>query len=170
MVDMRLRFVRYLAGALTDEETDAIVDRVLVPIGIASRTGDRRAITLRALSSSQLWAAPRLSNRPVTRAGEDATLGVYGLGPPLRRSPTEPSATPLFPARPPTDGCPPLARLRPRPRHRRHRRRQLSAQNARRRPVPRTVHPAHRLVNLGVRSLFRRFFPSCHRKTCEIKT
>lgn len=78
-VDMRTRAVRYLGVSLTDSRTNLPTGMVLAPIGAASRPGDRRVVVLNALSATQLAGAPRIRNRPVTRADENATLAAYGM-------------------------------------------------------------------------------------------
>lgn len=78
-VDMRTRVVRYVGVALHTGRTKLPVGEVLVPIGWASRPDDRQVVVVSALSCAQLLAAPRLSNRPVTRADERATLKAYGM-------------------------------------------------------------------------------------------
>jgi hypothetical protein len=78
-VDMHAKTIRYLGVALINPKTNAPTGTVLVPVGAASRDGARRAIVLDALSSTQVTAAPRVPNRPVTRTDENAVLSVYGL-------------------------------------------------------------------------------------------
>ncbi|MEO8333732.1 MAG: PRC-barrel domain-containing protein [bacterium] len=78
-IDMHAKAVRYVGIALHDTETGAPTGTVLVPVGAVVRRSERRVVMVRALSSAQLAAAPRLPNRPITRADEDATLAVYGM-------------------------------------------------------------------------------------------
>jgi hypothetical protein len=78
---MRTRVIRYLGVAIGDSNPHQSTATVLVPIGFAARLSDRPIIGLSTLSSSQLAAAARLPNRPITRADEDATLEAYGIVP-----------------------------------------------------------------------------------------
>lgn len=78
-VDMRAKAVRYIGISLHATRTKAQAREILVPIGWVSRPDDRQVVVVTALSSAQLMAAPRVSDRPVTRADEYATLTVYGM-------------------------------------------------------------------------------------------
>ena len=78
-VDMHTRAVRYLGVSLVDSRTNLPDGMVLVPIGSASRPVGRRVVVLNTLSSLQLASAPRVPNRPVTEADENAVLAVYGM-------------------------------------------------------------------------------------------
>jgi len=78
-VDMHSKAVRYLGVALGDPRSKMPDGEVLVPVGSASRPDDRQVIILGGLSYAQLAAAPRLAKHPITRADENAALGVYGM-------------------------------------------------------------------------------------------
>jgi hypothetical protein len=78
LVDMRTKAVRYIGVALASGRGKGNGE-VLVPVGWATRPDDRQVVVIGALSRAQLLAAPRVSNRPVTRADEHATLTVYGM-------------------------------------------------------------------------------------------
>ncbi|MGH7619298.1 MAG: PRC-barrel domain-containing protein [Gemmatimonadaceae bacterium] len=79
LVDVRNRAVRYLGMALSDPETRSPTGTVLVPIGLASRPGDRHAVVLKTVSSADLATVPRVHARPVTRGDEEAVLATYGI-------------------------------------------------------------------------------------------
>jgi hypothetical protein len=78
-IDMRSHRVRYLAIALRDSARRLAPWRVLVPVGCARRYDERAAVVLTSLSSKQLKHAPRIPNRALTRADEDATLAAYDM-------------------------------------------------------------------------------------------
>jgi sporulation protein YlmC with PRC-barrel domain len=79
LVDMRTKAVRYLGVSLHDSRTKTGNGEVLVPVGSVSRPDDRQVVVINVLSSAQLLAAPRFSNRPVTRADEHEILRSYGM-------------------------------------------------------------------------------------------
>jgi hypothetical protein len=79
LIDASSRVVRYLVIALGDPTSRLLLGTVLVPVGTASCLSDRRVVVLNAVTAKQLAAAPRLPNRAVTRADEDAALAVYGM-------------------------------------------------------------------------------------------
>jgi hypothetical protein len=78
-IDMHERTVRYLGLALSDELTADAEGTVLVPVGAAARPNDRRFLVLSDISAGQLLAAPRVGNRPITRADEDAALLAFAM-------------------------------------------------------------------------------------------
>jgi sporulation protein YlmC with PRC-barrel domain len=78
-VDMRTKQVRYVGISMQAARTKTPGGEVLVPVGWVSRPDDRQVVVVNALSYAQLLAAPRVSNRPVTRADEHAALTVYGM-------------------------------------------------------------------------------------------
>lgn len=80
-VDVKSRKVRYLEVILDGSRPHAgLLDRhaVLVPVGIARRIDDARAVLVE-LAVEVLTRAPRIPMRAVTRDDEDATLSAYGL-------------------------------------------------------------------------------------------
>lgn len=79
LVDMYSNAVRYLGIALDDVETDIGRGTVLVPIGAAARAKRVPVVVLPTISSGQLAAAPRMTQRPVTRADEGASLASLGI-------------------------------------------------------------------------------------------
>jgi sporulation protein YlmC with PRC-barrel domain len=83
MVDLKTKEVRYLAVTLAAKALDGAGSsqrgQVLVPIGLVTRVAERRCLVLESLTLTQLVSAPRIRNRPLTRADEDATLSVYGM-------------------------------------------------------------------------------------------
>jgi hypothetical protein len=78
-VDMHARTVRYVGIALSDTRTGGTAGTVLVPVGAAARPRDRRVLVLSAISAAQLAGAPRVGNRPITRADEDAALATFAM-------------------------------------------------------------------------------------------
>jgi hypothetical protein len=80
-VDVKSRKVRYLEVVLDGSRQHAgLLDRhaVLVPVGVARRVDDARAVLVE-LAVEVLTRAPRIPMRAVTRDDEDATLSAYGL-------------------------------------------------------------------------------------------
>ena len=82
-VEIASGFVRYVSIRLTQHaEHDERPTRpgcVLVPIGLVRRYDEQRALSLDALTSDVIAAAPRLPSRPPNRADEDATLAAFGM-------------------------------------------------------------------------------------------
>jgi sporulation protein YlmC with PRC-barrel domain len=78
-IDIRTRAVRYLGIVPGDSHAKSARGEVLIPVGSASRPDDRELVILTTLSRRQLLAAPRVPNRPVTRADEYATLKTCGM-------------------------------------------------------------------------------------------
>lgn len=83
MVEPSSQRVRYLSvSMLADADREhhpTILGSALVPVGMARRLDEREVIVIDDLTSAQLEEAPRLSNRAVMRADEDAALTAYGL-------------------------------------------------------------------------------------------
>lgn len=77
LVSLRGRAIRYLGVAVATPSRRAAAPEVLVPIGWIAVAPELRRVTVRALSYSQMLNAPRITNRPVTRADEYATLMAY---------------------------------------------------------------------------------------------
>jgi sporulation protein YlmC with PRC-barrel domain len=96
LIDMRTKMVRYLGIALRDSRTRIPNGEVLVPVGSVSRPDDRQVLVVNALSRAQLLAAPRVSNRPVTRADEHATLIACGMQPDTSAGAHDLYGTPFF--------------------------------------------------------------------------
>lgn len=96
LVDMSSRAVRYLGVRLDDRRSKTSNAEVLVPIGTVSRVGEREVVVAHSLSRAQLFAAPRVSARPVTRADEHAALTSYGMQADTNAGAYELYASPLF--------------------------------------------------------------------------
>lgn len=78
-VETRTKAVRYLGVSIADPKGVAPTGTVLVPVGLASRPADKSVVNLGAVSAAKLVSAPRLANRAVTRADEDAALAALGM-------------------------------------------------------------------------------------------
>ena len=84
--------IRYVVVALiraATSDSGARPGSVLVPVGVVRRLDDRQAVVLDGVTTGQLASAPRLENRAVTRAEEDATLAAYGMPNSLHLKPTD---------------------------------------------------------------------------------
>lgn len=83
MVEPSTQRVRYVAISIFDDadhsSRPAILGSVLVPVGLVRRNNDRNVVVIDGLTSKQLESAPRLLNRAVMRADEDAVLAAFGL-------------------------------------------------------------------------------------------
>jgi len=82
LVDAKTRKVCYLAIVPSDGERrvakGARRRRVLVPVGVARRVDGCRRVALDVLTAARLKHAPRIGDRPVTRADEEAALAIFG--------------------------------------------------------------------------------------------
>jgi sporulation protein YlmC with PRC-barrel domain len=86
LVDAKTRKVCYLAITPRDGQRRvakrARRGRVLVPVGVARRVDGCRRVALDVLTAARLENAPRIGDRPVTRADEEAALATFGQSAP----------------------------------------------------------------------------------------
>lgn len=99
IVETRTRAIRYL-GITLDETLERRTRHsrpgtVLIPVGRVRRIDDICTVELQGITTTQLMQAPRIPNRPITIADENATLTALGF-PPLPDNATCPYDGPLF--------------------------------------------------------------------------
>lgn len=75
-IDVHTKAVRYL-GVILDDAWSS--DELLVPIAATRPQEYRRAMVLPRTSSGEIAAMPRVSQRRITQADEDAALAAFGL-------------------------------------------------------------------------------------------
>ncbi len=82
IVEMRTRRVRYLVVALgswLERRRRESMNSVLVPVGLARRVDECRALVLDVARAESLQVAPRIPDRPIRRDDEELTLAALGL-------------------------------------------------------------------------------------------